>query len=55
MAGLLDPEDEATAWELLHYRNLTVHTYDEDLAVEVEKFLVGPALVLFRKVSDRLR
>ena len=52
--GLVDPDDETTAWETIRYRNLAVHTYDEDLAVEVEAFVVGPALSLFRKVAGRI-
>jgi nucleotidyltransferase substrate binding protein (TIGR01987 family) len=51
--GLLDPEDETTAWDLLRYRNLTVHTYDENLAAEVEEFILDTALPLFRKIAAR--
>ncbi len=51
--GLLDPEDETTAWDVLRYRNLTVHTYDEVLASEVEGFVIGTALPLFRKIAER--
>ncbi|MBM4396979.1 MAG: nucleotidyltransferase substrate binding protein [Deltaproteobacteria bacterium] len=52
-AGLLDASDEGAAWEMLRYRNLTVHTYDEDLAIEVEGFVTGSGIELFRKLSSR--
>jgi nucleotidyltransferase substrate binding protein (TIGR01987 family) len=51
--GLLDPEDETTAWDVLRYRNLTVHTYDEALATEVEGFVIRTALPLFLKIAQR--
>jgi nucleotidyltransferase substrate binding protein (TIGR01987 family) len=51
--GLLDPTDEADAWQLIRYRNLTVHTYDEALSCEVECFIVNTAIHLFRKIAAR--
>ncbi len=51
--GLLDDEDEEAAFEVIRYRNLTVHTYDEDLAEEVERFILGPGLDLLQKIARR--
>ncbi len=53
--GLLDASDEEDAWALLHWRNLTVHTYDEATALEVESFVRSRAVVLFDRVADRTR
>ncbi len=52
--GILDAGDEEAAFEMIRYRNLTVHTYDEDLACEVEQFIVGPGLRLLRKMAERM-
>lgn len=52
--GLLDEGDEETAFEMIRYRNMTVHTYDEDLAREVERFVLGRGLDLLRKAKERM-
>jgi nucleotidyltransferase substrate binding protein (TIGR01987 family) len=52
--GWIDPDDETTAWEMIRFRNLTVHTYDEDLAREVETFVRDRAMPVFRKVAARI-
>lgn len=49
---IADPD----AWASVHrYRNLTVHTYQRTLAVEVEAFVRDTAAQLFRALSRALR
>lgn len=51
--GLLAAEDEEDAWALLRWRNLTVHTYDESTAREVEAFVRTRATAMFDRIADR--
>lgn len=53
-SGVADVGDERVLWALIRYRNLTIHTYDPDLAREVERFVLGEALPLFRRLAARL-
>jgi len=53
-SGLIDPDDETNAWEMIRNRNLTVHTYDEELATEVNAFVRERAILVFRKIAERI-
>ena len=52
--GFVDESDDATLAAMIRYRNLTVHTYDETLAVEVESFIITRALPLFEACLGKL-
>lgn len=44
-----------TGWgDMRKYRNLTSHTYDEKMAIEVAAFVRAQAVPLFRALADEL-
>ena len=46
---------EADAWTAMHhYRNMTSHTYDEALALEVFHFIKKQALILLDELAKKL-
>src|SRR3989338_8453954 len=48
--------DDGDAWSKVHsYRNLTSHTYDEDLANEVYDFIAKFGLKLFEDLTAKLK
>lgn len=52
--GLIAEDEEITAWDLLRYRNLTTHTYDEALARDLERFLASHGVPLLQAIAHRL-
>lgn len=52
--GFVDESGDATLAAMIRYRNLTVHTYDETLAREVEDFVVNRAIPIFQGCLSRL-
>lgn len=52
--GVITEGEEATAWDLLRYRNLTTHTCDEALALDLEQFLASHGLPLLKAIAGRL-
>ncbi len=48
--------DDAEAWDQLREcRNLTSHTYKEDMAIRVAAFVRGPGLSAFDRLAARLK
>ncbi len=48
--------DDAEVWDQLReYRNLTSHTYQEAMAVQVAAFIRARAVGAFDRLADRLR
>ena len=47
---------DAQVWDLLReYRNLTNHTYKEDMAIQVAAMVRGPGIAAFDQLAERLR
>jgi nucleotidyltransferase substrate binding protein (TIGR01987 family) len=52
-AGLID---DGNAWsDLQKMRNLTSHTYNEQLADDVYAYVVGQAVTLFRQLAEKAK
>ena len=51
--ALVDEDTDEALAGMLRYRNLTVHTYDEALAREVERFILDVALPVLRVIATR--
>jgi len=52
-AGLID---DGNAWsDLQKMRNLTSHTYNEQLADDVYDYVVGQAVTLFRQLAEKAK
>ena len=54
--GILSPEDEEIAGEIIRLRNLLVHVYDEETAKALyHKIKEGPFLEFFNKVYENFK
>lgn len=52
--GLVLDDEQESAWRMLRYRNLTVHTYDEELAQDLERFLAEEGVPLLQAIARRI-
>lgn len=53
--GWIESEDESLWLDILSDRNLTTHTYQEDMAVDVSNNVVNRYLPAFEKIMNKMK
>lgn len=53
--GMIQKEDETLWLQMIEHRNLTSHTYKEDVATEVLNHIISDYIPSFQKLLEKLR